>query len=296
MTIKHLVLPGGGPIMFKLFGACKFLQENNVFNMNDIKSIFATSCGSIVAVLLCLKYDWDTIYDYIIKRPWHEAYKIDIKTIMDAYTKRGIFDKNIVEIFFKSLFNAKDISMDITLKEFYEYCKIDIHLFSFEINQFQLEDISHITHPNLSLLTAIQMTCAIPIIIAPVCINNKCYIDGGVVSNYPLNYCIEKNINLNDILSFKNIWDSSKKNEINTDSTLIEFIMSFLYKLIFQLSTEKNQNQIDNEVYINKSEYMSLLLIQKVLYSVEIRKELFEDGVKSGSEFLLKRENLQNCI
>ena len=51
---------------------------------------------------------------------------------------------------------------------------------------------------------AILMTCCIPTLVQPIINDNKCYIDGGVVSNYPLNHCISHGKNINEILSFKN--------------------------------------------------------------------------------------------
>ena len=37
--------------------------------------------------------------------------------------------------------DAKDIPMNISLKEFYEYSKIELHMFSFEINTFLIRQI-----------------------------------------------------------------------------------------------------------------------------------------------------------
>jgi NTE family protein len=192
MTIKHLVIPGGGPTGIKALGALQYLEEQGYWSINDIETIYATSAGSIISVLLCLKFDWETINDYIVKRPWNDAFQLSVNQIFEAYSKKGLFDKNVAEIFYKPFFKAKDISMEITMKEFYELSKIEIHLFSLDINTFILEDISHITHPDLQLLTAVQMSSAIPVLISPVCIDDKCYVDGGVICNYPVNQCISR--------------------------------------------------------------------------------------------------------
>ena len=150
MTIKHLVISGGGPIMIQTLGAIQHLTENEFFNVEDVESIYGTSAGAIVAVLLCLKFDWETVNDYMIKRPWHEVFPIKVQNILDAYAKKGIFDIKTVEKCFKPLFDAKDISLDITLNDFYEYSKIELHIFSFDVNAFRIVDISHLTHPDLN--------------------------------------------------------------------------------------------------------------------------------------------------
>ncbi len=291
MPIKHLVISGGGPVFFKSVGAVQELERTGIWNINEIESIYGTSAGALLAVILCLKFnDWSIINDYVIKRPWHEAIKIDVQTIFDSYTKRGLFDGKIFETIFKPLFAAKDISLHVTLKEFYEITKIELHLFAFEINGFKEEDISYLTHPDLHLLTAIQMTSALPIIISPVCINNKCYVDGGIVSNYPLNNCIDHGKNPAEILSFKNNYLNIDQYKITEKSTLLDYMVSFIYKMITHLSTEETQQKVPNEVTYDTN-MMNIEHFQSVLIDMEHRKTLIKDGVEAAQKFLLSREN-----
>lgn len=69
MPIKHIVISGGGPVLIHVLGAIQHLEENNFIDLKSIKSIYGTSAGAIVGVLLCMGFDWETIRDYIIKRP-----------------------------------------------------------------------------------------------------------------------------------------------------------------------------------------------------------------------------------
>lgn len=289
MPIKHLVISGGGPVFFKSVGAVQELEKSGVWNINQIESIYGTSAGGLLAVILCLKFNsWDIINDYVIKRPWHEAIKIDVQTIFDSYTKRGLFDGKIFETIFKPLFAAKDISLCITFKEFYELTKIELHLFTFEINGFKEVDLSYLTHPDLSLLKAVQMTSALPIIISPVCINDKCYIDGGIVSNYPLNHCINHGKNPDEILSFKNNYLNSDQYKINDSSTLLDYMVSFIYKMITHLSTEEQQPKVLNEVTYDTS-MMNIEHFQSVLVDMELRKKFISHGVDAAKKFLLSK-------
>ena len=193
MTIKHIVISGGGPTGVIALGALQHLEKQQFWNIENIESMYCTSAGSLLGVLVALKFDWNTINDYIIKRPWHEAFQIGISQIFEAYNKKGLFDEKLLDIFFKPFFNSRDISMKMTLREFYEYTKIDFHVFSLEINRFQVVDISHKTHPDLELLKAVHMTSAIPMVVSPFCVDDDCFIDGGIISNYPLDYCIKNN-------------------------------------------------------------------------------------------------------
>ena len=289
--IKHLVISGGGPTMIQTLGSIQHLEENKFIDINKIETIYGTSAGAIIGVLICLKYDWTTLYDYIIKRPWQEVFPINIQNIFDAYTKKGIFDDKTIIKCFKPLLDAKDISMNISLKEFYEYSKIELHVFSFEVNTFQIEDISYLTHPELSLITAIQMSSALPVLVTPICIEDKCYIDGGITCNYPLKYCIDSGKNTEEILGFKNKYEDYNKNRINSSSSLLEFIMNFLFKIILSISSSsKLQIPITFEV-ISNTDFLSINTLKSALYSTEVREKLYANGIETAKIFLSELEN-----
>jgi|694.fasta_scaffold126844_2 predicted acylesterase/phospholipase RssA len=284
MTIKHLVVSGGGPIMIQILGAVQHLEKNKFVDTKKLETIYGTSAGAIVGVLICLNYDWDTINDYIIKRPWKEVFPVTVQNIFDGYTKKGIFDIKTVEKCFKPLLDAKDIPMDINLKDFYKISNIELHMFTFEINEYKIQDISYLTHPNLSLLTAIQMTCSLPILVSPVCIDDKCYIDGGMASNYPLNFCIESGKLPDEILGFKNKY-SEKKTIVNSESNILDFLLSFLFKAVFSFNTEHIQQNIKNEVICN-ADHLSVDVLRNALSSIDVRRELFKNGTDCATIFL----------
>ena len=284
MTIKHLVISGGGPVLVHVLGAIQHLEENNYLDRKEIKSIYGTSAGAIVGVLVCLGFDWETIRDYIIKRPWQDVFPVKVQNIFDAYTKKGVFDIKTFEKCFRPLLDAKDINMDINLEDFYKLSNIELHLFAFEINEYKIHDVSYLTYPKLSLLSAIQMSCALPLLVTPVCIEDKCYIDGGFSCNYPLNYCIESGKLPDEILGFKNKYDV-QKTVINAESTILDFMTTFLFTTISRFNTENEQQEIKNEV-ICDARYLSIDVLRKAASSVDARRELFNSGIETATKFL----------
>jgi predicted acylesterase/phospholipase RssA len=303
MPIKHLVMSGGGPTMLQTLGALYHLTSQHFVNLEEIETIYGTSAGAIIGVCIALKFDWETINDYILKRPWQDVFPIKVQNILDAYTKKGIFDNRNIEKCFKPLFDAKDLPIDINLSDFYEFTKVELHFFAFEVNEYKVEDISYLTHPTLPVVTAIQMTSALPILVSPVCIDGKCYIDGGTNCNYPLNFCIESGKIRDEILGFKNKY-SETKNNITNESTLLQFLTSFLYKAVFSLSTHDIQPSIKNEVICDVS-HLNFDFLKDAVTNYEVRKSLFENGVSAGETFLqnatkedprLEDPRLENCI
>jgi len=287
MTIKHLVISGGGPVMIQILAAIQHLEQKQFINIKDIETIYGTSAGAILGVLICLKFDWETINDYIIKRPWKEVFVIKVQNILDSYTKKGIFDVKTIEKCFKPLFDAKDIPLDINLRDFYELSGIELHMFSFEINDYKTHDISYLTHPELPLMTALQMTCGIPMLLIPICMDDKCYIDGGMYCNYPLDKCIESGKIEDEILGFKNKYnnnDDENKN-VDNDSTLLDLMMNILFKIITNVNIHKCNPIIKNELVCD-AERLSFSNLQNTFSNIETRRELFNRGTESAKQFL----------
>lgn len=286
-TIKHLALSGGGPSMFQTLGALQHLEENDYFKLDTIETIYGTSAGAIIGVLLCLKYDWNTLRDYAIKRPWHEVFPVKVQQIFDAYAKKGLFDEQTVIKCFSPLLFGQNLDININLKDFFEFSKIEMHFFTFEINSYLEEDISYLTHPTLKLITAIHMSSAIPVLLAPVCLENKFYIDGGVSANYPLKWCLVGK-NEEEVLGFKNKYTQENYN-IDGSSSLLAFITTFIFKLIDSKSSEYTSPKIPYEILLSDTHHLSLSYMKSTLYSIQTREELFKSGVESARKFLIEQ-------
>ena len=288
MTIRHLVISGGGPIMFQIISAIQELERKEYLNMKNIESIYGTSAGAIVAVMISLKFDWETINDYIIKRPWKDVFPIKVQNILDTYTKKGIFDIKNIEKCFKPLFDTKDIPLNITMKDFFTLTNIDIHMYSFEINEYKVTDISHETFPDLPILTAIQMTCALPILVRPVFIDEKCFIDGGVGCNYPIYFCVNSGKINDEILGFKNNYGDENSSKIVENSTLLDYLLNFLFKSFDFIRDNNNINiqvTMKNEIIFDTT-HMSFNELKNALTKIEVRRELFEKGKQTAYNFL----------
>lgn len=285
MPIKHLVLSGGGPTALKYVGTLMQLEQDGIWNLINLESIYGTSAGGMLGVVLCCKHKWDTLIDYFVKRPWGDAYQINPEDVFNMYHKKGIINQSFIDIMFKPLFDAKNIPLNITMREFYEWSKIDLHLFSLELNSFEMCDISHKTHPDIPVLMAVHMTSAIPVLFSPVCINGKCYVDGGIMNNYPLNYCLKDHPEVDDILSFKNVYNKLHSN-IDDESNIVDVIVSLCSHLLkhahlSSAPTVTIQNQINQS-----SDGLSVDYFQQTLFSEPFRKGLVDEGIKTAREFI----------
>ena len=286
MVFKHLVLSGGGPTLIQTLGCIYHLNEIKYMDFDKVETIHATSAGAFISIILCLRFDWETINSYIINRPWKEVFDINLYNIYDSYNKKGIFDNKTFEKCLKPLFDAKNVDMNITVKEFYDLTEIEIHFFTFEINGFEIIDISYKSFPSYRLLDVLQMTCALPVIISPVCIDDKCFIDGGIYCNYPLYLLLENSIDVDpdEILGFKNVYDNYD-NTILKDTSLIDYILNFVYKLIYKLNPNEKNVSINNEVVCN-CDVMNIMTLKDAISSQTERMRLFNNGIEFAKSYL----------
>ena len=211
-TIRHLVLSGGAAGGLYIYGALKTAHEKGLWKHENIKTIWGTSAGSMLAVCLALKYEWSVLDDYLIKRPWSTVFKMDI---MRLWNEKGIMGKEVVEDVMTPLLAGKGLNQNLTMEEFHLETGIEIHLFLTELDCLKSEfcsvDVSHKTHPTWRLIDAIYASCCIPFAFIPYEISEftetiekrRIFLDGGIVTSFPFSNCIESlEVEESEVLGF----------------------------------------------------------------------------------------------
>jgi hypothetical protein len=295
MTIKHLVLSGGGPLGFRFLSSLEYLHDCNFWNLNDIETIYSTSIGSVIAVFFCLKYDWETLNTYLIERPWHECLKLNPKQIFESYHNKGIYDKKVFELILKPLLEAKNLTLNTTLQELYEYSNIDLHIFSFELNKFKTYEMTHLTHPNLKIIDAITRSSSIPGVFIPTFEDDCCFIDGGIMCNCPISECLRDHPNeeecLGIITSYNDITDLFMNLKVNETSSLLDYIICIFTNSMNYIRESAGNKKIKNLIRC-KIDFnpLTLDIIIDCASNKEIRKQWFNDGINDAKLFLKSLE------
>ena len=288
--IRHIVCSGGGVTGFSFYGILKECYSRGIWKFENIETIYGTSVGSIFAVILALNYDWKTMDDYLIKRPWHNVFKFDLFSILDSIDRRGIFGIKTIEDTFSSLLLGKDIPINVTMKEFYDITKIEIHIFTTEIMNFELVDISYKTHPDWRVIDAVYSSCSIPIIFSPLIKENKCYCDGGLLLNYPVDKCIENGANPSEVIGLCSDTTANDTDIMNENSSLLDYVIVILKKVIAAF-LPKVQHVIHNEFKIGSPE-ISIYDIVTTTSNTNRRIELIQNGVDVITNVFTSTENI----
>jgi len=289
--IKHLVISGGGQTGLTFYGILRESNKYGLWSIENIRSIYATSIGSFIGVILCLKYDWDTLDNYFIRRPWDKVFKFDLYSIINAFEKKGIFDIKLFEEMFSPLFLGMDVSLSITMKEFYHLNNVDLHIYATELNSFELIDISHTTHPDWRVIDAVYASSTLPIVFSPFIHGEHCYIDGGVLLDYPIKKCLNSGAISDEILGiFKEspVDDSTIVNEkSNFFDYLIIIFKNIMTKMLnlYNKEHETKNAKIKHEIAVLDN-VVSLDKMLSAASSSEERQRLIQFGAELFSQHI----------
>jgi len=186
MTIKNLVFSGSGSKIFIYLGVIKYLLETD--KLKEVSNFVGTSGGTIIALLLVLDYQYDSILDLFIKINLETLKKIDSSDVLNFFDSYGINDLNECERILRIILNAKVGKRNMTFKELYEITQKNLVICATNIHKYKTVFFSHTDYPDMDVITAITMSICIPFFFKPIEYNNELYVDGSITCHYPIEY------------------------------------------------------------------------------------------------------------
>jgi len=241
LPYKYLVFEGGGVKGLAYTKIPKVLKEFGI--LHNINKVAGSSVGSIIALLIALKYDSEEIIE--IMKNLNLA---EFKDTRPSYTwkmynlvfKCGIYSGQLFENWIKEHIYYITGSYETTFKELYEYSEIELVITGTSLATKSTQFFSYKTTPDMEIWQACRISVAIPCFFTPVKIDNDLYVDGGLLYNYPIwifdnPFSYEYNIENLDFqseltLGFKLV--SSKSSDFVSSMPKILPIITFFYMLI----------------------------------------------------------------
>ena len=293
--IKNLVLGSGGHNLIRMAGCLQTLLSVKYIKQEEIENIYATSAGAILGVYICLNLNWETLIEYITNKPWTKKYETKPSTLFSAFDEKGIFGNDFVKDLLEVQFKMKGLKATITLKEFYEYSKINLNMYSFNLNKFESECLNYETYPDLSVLDAVYMSSSFPFIFKPLYIHDSYYIDGGLDLDFPYDKCVNDGKNEEETLSIKIMHDTKEKNlPLKEGANILEMAIYMFRKLIHE-NRKRNEQCVPKNYIEIRGEPFSLDSISKI-FDKENRRKWINDGREIAHNYLNQRTDLTNSL
>jgi NTE family protein len=136
------------------------------------------------------------------------------------------------------------------------------------INEKKIYYISYENFPQMPIKTGLRMTCCIPFVFSPILYENKFYIDGGCMDNYPIH--LFKN-RVNDVLG---IYVKTLTNNVNTINNIEEYLLYVIECLVEGIDIKLIKG------YEKQTLNVPLNIVNCIDYNIssEKRLELFNSG------------------
>lgn len=186
MEIENLIFEGGGMKGVAYARVPEALKEFGI--LDNVKKVAGSSAGSIAATLIALKYNPDEIRDIIENMRFNEFkdnYTYSFQIIRMLFT----FGINTGEFFtdwIQSRIRFKTGSRYTTFSELFEQTKIELVITGTNMNNGKTEYFSYKTTPDMQVWKAVRISITIPIFFTPIIFQDNLYMDGGILSNYPI--------------------------------------------------------------------------------------------------------------
>ena len=239
--IKHIVLSGGFYVGLQMYGVIYELQRTKYLNMDTIDSFYGTSIGSVLCLMLMLTTNIENTYTYIKNRPLN-IFKL---STLDDNTK-GIYTKDVIIHLVRSFLYMNELTIESTLKDLYSKTNKDFYVYATKLSDMKLEEFSHKSHPNLSIIDCLYMSCSIPYLFNPLYRDNSFYVDGAIIDNYPYTYCVNRN-NPNSILGIYTTHGNI--DDISPEASIIDYIL-YLNKKCYFRTVSKEYSEHENNIEI----------------------------------------------
>jgi predicted acylesterase/phospholipase RssA len=238
--ITTIVLSGGGAKILTQYAAIRECCHKNILLLSDITSFYGTSSGALCSVLLTLGLDFDTLDTYLLDRPWQLLFCGDflsrIETLME---QSGIYSIVIIEEILDALLRSCGLSLQTTLREFYEYNHKDLYLYTFDLVTQETVELHHSTHGDWTIVQAVYASCCLPFVFVPFRhpLDGHLYIDGAVLVHYPLSFALARHASSppDSILAIKMATTKKTVHENNTTMariSLLDFLQCLLQTVL----------------------------------------------------------------
>lgn len=267
MTFDTLVLSGGSTSGIMMLGKMHrlYIEENIMFDKFSVYS--GSSIGSVICLLLIIGYTPSEIaYTLYKSTVWEKLLVFNIVRIVRG---QGIFCLDLLrkELEVMILRKVPSIPTFEQLPKKFLCC-------SFNVSNNVLEYFDTYSTPSMSVLDAVIMSCAIPLIFEPVVYNEMRYIDGGIADNFPL---------LKTVQTFKSehVLGICCKKACSTISDLTKWKPEDVMSIMFATSCHQTEMQL---AAVNQIANVTMVYVTSNVpfYDLTMSQDKVIDMFKSG--------------
>jgi NTE family protein len=326
---KNLILEGGGVRGLAYAGVFSVLEQKGI--LNQIEKVGGSSAGSVAGMLVSIGYTAEEIDSIMIELPVQKFN--DGKGGVFGKYKRfkkhfGIYKGEAFEKWLQQLIAHKTGNPLLTFEELHNlHVKNnlfkDLYCTGTNLSKQQLEIFSYTHSPSMPIALAVRISGGVPIYFEPIALDNQLqkikisdtgsfknfYVDGGMLSNYPISmfdtceannlnplFCDKLKFNIQTIgikLERPQQIDSLNNNSIKipayTINNLSVYVAAFANLMMETLSRKYPglENELGRTIYVSQGNISPKIKKTKQ----QDKLLLYENGIKAAEYFFSLKEN-----
>jgi len=211
---SNLVLSSGSLYSYSFIGCIKYLHDIGI--LKNIKTFVGTSGGSIIAFFHVIGFTPDEMYIFTQEKCVGKDFaNFDIGSIIDIVQQYGINDGSELRELLEFALEKKGLDKDTKIIDIVKKTGKNLIICTSNITKGIPEYISVDTHPDIPIVTAIMMSCAIPILFMPVKYKDCYYLDGAIIDPFPYKICESVQLNSKDTICIAINFDKPQQCESN---------------------------------------------------------------------------------
>lgn len=265
MKIDTLVFSGASTKVSLFVGILRCLYEQRILNpeLDGIHTIYTCSVSTLIVIYMLLDVSVDVTEHCCMQGNFENIINLDEINITGLVDNFGLVSNELVGTLVTNLLKEKFNREDMTLQELYDYKPICLSVKCANITKNKIDYINHTTDPDLSIITLLRMTTAIPFLFKPVLYKGDMYLDGGINGGYPVDKATD---------NYLGVWIRGN----DSDSVIADNLLSFMYKLgTLKQFDEQRLPQSNTIMYYSDIHFSNFTL------SPETKQELITLGYKT---------------
>ncbi|MBQ4875140.1 MAG: patatin-like phospholipase family protein [Rickettsiaceae bacterium H1] len=309
-NFHNLVFAGGGVLGVAYVGALEAI-EKHAQSISNIENVVGTSIGAVFATITSLRYttaemkqivnnlDFKKFADQgIISVESKDIFGNEtvnviefVKLLLNERESYGANSGNFLEYWVEKLIAAKVRKSCATFRDLHENNDFaELYVIAANITDNKVEIFSFEHTPDIVVSKAVRASASVPIVFDVVKIGKKVFIDGGMYSNYPIDFFNNKGkyrkhqdtlgLNFVNHKAFKNfsILDNAEDDDFDWEKYLSSIITPTFISQDFNYMESAN---LDRSIIIDNLDITPF----DFNLSHKQKQALFKEGYKAASEY-----------
>ena len=270
-----LVISGGSMNGLGILGALQYLKDSG--KIDNVKNYVGTSAGAIICYFLIIGYTPIEIMVYICT---HHKLFDNLKNInfLRATRGEGVLSFALISDILEKMTIDK-IGKPLLLSALKEKFGKSLTCTTFNLTKNCCEYVNDLTDPDMPCLSALHMSCNIPVVFEPYKYGDNLYVDGGISNNFP--------IDIGEILGSKlialsvDIMEPIQFGNMN----VVEYMYKLLSLLVHECYKEKLKHKLQSTDVIEVKAGDKAIKMFDFDINTKIKLDLFSIGYDTAKQY-----------